>query len=133
MAELPPLIRAYDWVKYLCVLHCFLASSQQLLHNPASPGHTATADDLIQACKSITHTTAKLQLAGRSKKREDALVAADIASRSMVELLTTCRAASAGADTPNAQQHCLMAGQQCGEAFLAMIQHVSDVRKSVYG
>ena len=109
----------------------FLYSTAQLMHSPASPGQTATADELIQSSKVITQAVAKLQHAGRSKKREDAVVAADVASRSVVEVLTACRAASASAETPEAQRHCLSAGQQCGEAFVAMLRHIIDVSLTV--
>eukprot|EP00117_Sycon_ciliatum_P031795 scpid3878/ scgid24807/ Talin-1 len=109
------------------------SASQQIqehldvLYDPVMSNRAVSADDLIQASKLIPSCTAKLQTVGRTRKREDALATAPVVEECVTGLLAKCRAASASAETAEAQQRCLQAGQQCGEAFIAMMQHVSDI------
>ncbi|XP_071942853.1 talin-1-like isoform X3 [Antedon mediterranea] len=94
----------------------------RILQTPAEKRYTP--EDLIRSTKPVTVATAKAVGAGNSCKQDDIIAASNLGRTAIFELLETCRGAAATAQTPEAKQRTLVAGQNCADSYRSLLQNV---------
>lgn len=86
---------------------------------------TVTPEDLIRTTKAITKATAKAVAAGISNKQDDIIAAANLARRSISDMLIICKSAAYNlAETAELRQRTLQAGQDCAQQYRELLMAI---------
>lgn len=81
-----------------------------------------TAEDLVRCTKAITKATAKSVAAGISNKQDDIIAAANLARKSISDMLIICKSAAYNlAETPEIRERTLQAGHDCAQYFRELL------------
>ncbi|KAJ8958588.1 hypothetical protein NQ318_016309 [Aromia moschata] len=81
-----------------------------------------TAEDLIRCTKAITNATAKSVAAGISNKQDDIIAAANLARKSISDMLIICKSAAYNlAETVELKEETLNAGHDCAKQFRELL------------
>ncbi|KAL3286614.1 hypothetical protein HHI36_001113 [Cryptolaemus montrouzieri] len=81
-----------------------------------------TAEDIVRSTKAITKATAKAVSAGISNKQDDIIAVANLARKSISDMLTICKSAAHYlAESPELKDRTLSAGHDCAQQFRELL------------
>jgi talin len=84
-----------------------------------------TAEDLIRCTKGITKATAKSVAAGISNKQDDIIAAANLARKSISDMLIICKSAAYNvAETTELRERTLNGGHECAHQFRELLMTI---------
>lgn len=91
------------------------------------PNRRASPEELVRVTKPVTLATAKAVAAGNTGKQDDVIVAANMGRKAIFDLLTTCKAAAYGAETPDLKRKTMEAGRNCAFNYRELLQIVHQI------
>jgi talin len=96
----------------------------QLYNNGQIITNQTTPEDLIRVTKQITIATSKAVLAGQSCQQKDIIIAANLARKSMVDLLKICKSCVYLTDDKNLQQRLVDNGRICVKTYKELLETI---------
>jgi talin len=97
----------------------------QALYSSDGCKHGVTAEDLIRCTKGITKATAKSVAAGISNKQDDIIAAANLARKSISDMLIICKSAAYNvAETTELRERTLNGGHECAHQFRELLMTI---------
>ncbi|KAJ8983101.1 hypothetical protein NQ317_001844 [Molorchus minor] len=99
-----------------------IGQEMRALYSNEGCKHGVTAEDLIRCTKAITNATAKSVSAGISNKQDDIIAAANLARKSISDMLIICKSAAFNlAETQELREETLNAGHDCAKQFRELL------------
>ncbi|KAJ8935035.1 hypothetical protein NQ314_013060 [Rhamnusium bicolor] len=99
-----------------------IGQEMRALYSNEGCKYGVTAEDLIRCTKSITNATAKSVAAGISNKQDDIISAANLARRSISDMLIICKSAAFNlAETEELKEETLNVGHDCAKQFRELL------------